>query len=299
MKLIENYMAKKLKAEQEATDRYMAKRDAEVAFPADVEEIKNLRYGTGPRAVMDIYRPRNMEGTLPVLIDFHGGGLLLCQKEFNRYFCAEMARHGFVVFNVEYPLAPEHKVFEILSEAFRALHLIGTIAPNYGGDLRRTALTGDSAGGWLALYTTAAWRNPAIADSLGLKAGDFDISALALTSCMTYTDGLNPKYLMLRSSYFGKEYRRHPFMKYIDPRCKGVTEALPPTFLLTGAGDYLREDTLSYAKALEEQNIVHKLADYEGDPKKLIHVFNVIDPYSDWGAKGNREMAEYLHNVMQ
>ena len=42
MKLIENFMAKKLKAEQEATDRYMAKRDAEVAFPADVEEVLSV-----------------------------------------------------------------------------------------------------------------------------------------------------------------------------------------------------------------------------------------------------------------
>lgn len=294
MKLIENYMAKKLKAEDEATKRYMARRDATVTFPEDVEETKNIRYGTGDRAIMDIYRPKNMEGSLPVLIDFHGGGLLLCEKEFNRYFCAEMSRLGFVVFNVEYPLAPDHKVFEILGEAFKALKTIGTLAPNYGGDLARVALTGDSAGGWLALYTTAAWRNPMIAESLGLTAGSFDIGALALTSCMAYTTGLHPKYLMLRSSYFGKAYRRHPFMQYTDPRCKAVTEALPPTFLLTGSGDYLREDTLSYAKALEEQNIPHKLADYEGDPKKLVHVFNVIDPYSDWGSKGNRDMAEYL-----
>jgi len=294
MKLIENYMAKKLKAEDEATKRYMAKRDATVTFPEDVEETKNLRYGTGDRAIMDVYRPKQMEGSLPILIDFHGGGLLLCEKEFNRYFCAEMARLGFVVFNVEYPLAPDHKVFEILAEAFKALKTIEAMAENYGGDLDRVALTGDSAGGWLALYTTAAWRNSAIADSLGLTAGGFEIGALALTSCMAYTTGMNPKYLMLRSSYFGSEYRRHPFMQYTDPRCKAVTEALPPTFLLTGSGDYLRADTLSYAKALEEQNIPHKLADYDGDPKKLVHVFNVIDPYSDWGSKGNRDMADYL-----
>lgn len=292
-------MAKKLKAEAEATNRYMAKRDAEVTFPADVEEHKNLRYGTGPRAVMDLYRPKGMTEALPVLIDFHGGGLLLCEKEFNRYYCAEMARLGFVVFNVEYPLAPEHKVFDILAEAFKALKTIGTMAENYGGDLRRVALTGDSAGGWLALYTTAAWRNPVIAESMDLTAGSFDIGALGLISCMAYTTGMNPKYLMLRSSYFGKEARSHPFMKYIDPRCKEVTEALPPTFLLTGSGDYLREDTLSYAKALEEQGITHKLADYDGDPKKLIHVFNVIDPYSDWGKKGNQEMAAYLQTYLK
>lgn len=299
MKIFEKMMAKKLREEEEATRRFMAKRDAEVPFPEDVEEYRDIRYGTGPRARMDVYRQKGVEGTLPVLVDFHGGGLMLCDKEFNRYYCAEMARRGFVVFNVEYPLAPGAKVFEILAEAFKALKTIGMLAANYGGDIGRTALTGDSAGGWLALYTAAAWRNPEIAKSLGLTAGDFEIKALGLICCMVDTTGRQLKYLMLRSSYFGNKARRHPFMAYIDPRCKAVAEAIPPTFLLTGSGDFLREENRDFAKVLEERNIVFKLADYEGDLKKLAHVFNVVDPYGDWGKKANDELAAYIHNHLK
>lgn len=81
-------------------------------FPDDVIEIRNVRYGTDnlPEHRMDVYRPADTQRIYPVIINVHGGGLVMGSKEFNRFFCAEMCKLGYVVFSIEYRLIPEVQV---------------------------------------------------------------------------------------------------------------------------------------------------------------------------------------------
>lgn len=45
---------------------------------------------------LDRYRPKGKEAQiLPVIINVHGGGLLLGNKEFNKYFCALLSKKDF------------------------------------------------------------------------------------------------------------------------------------------------------------------------------------------------------------
>ena len=65
-------------------------REKRLVFPKDVSEIKNIPYlDDGDKAHrLDIYRPKKAgDKKLPVIINVHGGGLILGSKEFNRYFC--------------------------------------------------------------------------------------------------------------------------------------------------------------------------------------------------------------------
>lgn len=57
---------------------------------------------------LDIYRPAGRDNdVLPVMINIHGGGLLLGSKEFNRCFCANIAALGYIVYSIEYRLIPD------------------------------------------------------------------------------------------------------------------------------------------------------------------------------------------------
>lgn len=78
-KMIAQQTAKK----EKLLDNFLKKHEAEYPFPEDVELICDIDYmGDGkPCHFMDIYRPRNYEGKLPVMFNLHGGGFLFGKKK--------------------------------------------------------------------------------------------------------------------------------------------------------------------------------------------------------------------------
>jgi acetyl esterase/lipase len=88
----------------------------------------------------------------PGLIWFHGGGLILGSRkslpaeQASRYLSA-----GFTVIPVDYRLAPEVKIPDILEDIVDAYRWIRSQGEKIGVDAERIALVGHSAGGYLAL----------------------------------------------------------------------------------------------------------------------------------------------------
>lgn len=51
------------------------KRDAGLKTPEDVIRYDDIEYGKDRKwQILDVYRPKGMEGKLPVIISVHGGG---------------------------------------------------------------------------------------------------------------------------------------------------------------------------------------------------------------------------------
>ena len=79
--------------------------------------------GKGHR--LDVYRPESMEEkVLPIVINVHGGGLLLGNKEFNRCFCALLCKKSFLVYSIEYQLVPDCKIFDQFRDVFTAMDFV-------------------------------------------------------------------------------------------------------------------------------------------------------------------------------
>src|SRR5262249_18300551 len=68
-----------------------------------------------------------------------------------RGFCLPYLEHGFVVANVEYRLAAAATAPAAVTDVLDATHWFYDNASKYGVDLKRIAVTGESAGGHLAL----------------------------------------------------------------------------------------------------------------------------------------------------
>ena len=184
-----------------------------------VVEHRNIPYlaDTDPAHTLDVFFPADQGGTLPVVINVHGGGLVMGNKEFNRYFCANLCKQGFLVFSIEYRLAPEVTVFRQLDDVAASVDYVDLVCGQYGGRAGEVFMVGDSAGAFLILYTAAIQRNRKLANVMSVMPAKLPIEKIALISGMFYTTKPDSIGLFLSESLYGKDYRKKPFYPYLDP----------------------------------------------------------------------------------
>ena len=276
-------------------DRWMEKRTREVRLPESVSCLEDIPYrDTGKDChKLDIYRPEKTEGTLPVILNLHGGGLVLCNRKVNRPFCAELARRGFLVFSVDYPLVPQAKVPEILSDVARAMDFVRDSIGEYGGDPERVYLVGDSAGAFLSVYELAAQKNGSLAQALGLIPGKLEVKAAAFISGMFYTAKMDSVGAFLRKDFYGKDWKSNPFRAFADPAVPEVAGAMPPCFLVTAKLDNLRPYTLAFCKGLKGAKAEYILRDLPLKPG-LDHDFVIVKPEMPEAQTIMDEMCDFL-----
>jgi acetyl esterase/lipase len=127
---------------------------AQPSVPDWVSIEPNVAYSTHPRTVLDVYQSRRTAPSVrrPAVIVIHGGGWVGGKKEnmFNRH-CLPYLEKGFVVFNVEYRLASAALAPAAVEDVLLAAKWVRANASRYHVDRRRIVVTGDSAGGHLAL----------------------------------------------------------------------------------------------------------------------------------------------------
>jgi acetyl esterase/lipase len=107
----------------------------------------------GQQLPLDIYRPKQGSRPAPIFIYVHGGGWggqTLKQREADYRWFAE---RGYLVISLEYSLSAEKRHTWNIAEPQLgcALAWVNANAANYGGDVTRLALWGESAGGNLVL----------------------------------------------------------------------------------------------------------------------------------------------------
>lgn len=276
-------------------DNWMERRKNEIEFPADVEEFTNIPYiDSGKRCyMMDIYRPKNAPAPLPVIVDFHGGGMVLCTKDVNRPFCAELAKRGFLVFCVDYPLVPDTDIPGIIADVSRGMDFADTLIEQYGGDRNRIYQVGDSAGAFLSIFAVAAQKNPAIAEAGGFTASHLPVKALGLISGMYYTTLSDSTGMFLRKDFYGKNWRNHPMNRLFDPSVPELAGNLPPCFLVTSGADNLRQYTLKFHKGLTAAGTPCQLLDFPMN-KDLPHDFVVTKPEKEEAQHAIDRIAAFL-----
>lgn len=130
-------------------EKSCVERDKKYHFPQGVIFETDIAYAKDKNKAhrLDRYRPKGKETQiLPVIINVRGGGLLLGNKEFNKYFCALLSKKGFLVYSTEYRLIPDCTFFDQLRDIFLAMDFVKEHAAADGGDLRISILSGTVAG---------------------------------------------------------------------------------------------------------------------------------------------------------
>lgn len=294
--MLEKMIRAQTAVQERQLQEWMDRRSREFPFPADIHLVENLAYMNDgqPCHRMDLFLPqRTVKEELPILINLHGGGFLLGRKEVNRLFCADLCRRGFLTACLEYPLAPETDLFRILRDLSRGMEAAVSRLTREGGDPNRVFLCGDSAGAWLCVYLAAMQHSAALAGAADVRPAAPEIRAVGLISGMFYTCLPDKIGLFLPSSIYGKGWKKHPFRPYMNPEHSEVAGRLPPAFLVTAEGDFLRHYTRRYAQALQKSGTESVLLDFQTD-KSLPHAFAAMLPERPASRQANDEMTAFF-----
>ena len=257
-----------------------AERDKTQSMTAGVTIEHNVPYmADGIEAHrMDIYRPDGSENTvLPVIINIHGGGLIIGNKEFNRFFCAKLCALGYLVFSIEYRLIPDCMVFDQFSDVCNAFNYIQAHLCEYNGDADHIYGVADSGGAYLLTYTAAMNKCHTLAKAAHVKPHNISFRALGLISGMFYTTRFDKIGMFLPAYLYGKNYKKQSFAKYVNPENPELVTSLPPCYLVTSRYDNLRKYTLDFVEALGRYGIVYELSEYMKG-RHLTHAFSVFRP---------------------
>ena len=244
-----NIMEKQFYKQRSDFDKSCIERDKKLTMPEGVEYTENIAYTNdgNPSHQLDIYRPKDREGeVLPVIINVHGGGLIIGNKGFNKYFCSLLCKKGFLVYSIEYRLIPDCMIYDQFKDVFMGMDYIKGRIKSDGGDESHVYMVGDSGGACLIMYTNAIQNNYEMARAAGVKPSDLHINAIGLISGMFYTTKFDKIGMFLPKYLYGKNYKKSAFGKYVNPENKELIESLAPVWLVTSHNDYLRKYKLNF-----------------------------------------------------
>jgi acetyl esterase/lipase len=119
----------------------------------EYQVIANVTYLTasGYESKLDVYKRRDVTTPQPTLIFYHGGGWILGTKEASFMSIMPWLEMGWNVVNVEYRMARVALAPAAVEDSTCALRFVVEKAKDYGIDTNKIVLSGESAGGHLAL----------------------------------------------------------------------------------------------------------------------------------------------------
>lgn len=286
-------------------DKSDKKRMATQTPPENVVKVKDVEYldDGNPYHKFDVFYP---EGTipkegLPVIIDIHGGGWMYASKDLNEYYCMELANKGYCVFSISYRLVPDVTVYEQIKDCTDALAYINSNMKNYPANKKTVMLTGDSAGGQLALYSTILNNNPDAREIFGTVDTKLNIKCLLLTSPVTYAKS-GGWFSIYTKKMWGKDYKAKAAYNYMDlDEIMELANNMPPTYFITSSGDTLAHDqTVNAYNYFADKGYECEIEDFTDlkDGKKLPHVFSVLDPFDEYGQKAINNALDYYQKSL-
>ncbi len=236
----------------------------------------------------------------PALLHFHGGGFVMgsCQNGFSRM--QQLALDlGCVVVSVDYGLAPEMRIDEVVKQSYAALVWTHQHSETLGINNTRIGLLGFSAGGGHAalLAQYAAHRN-----EYAVKCQALIYPMLDDRTGSTFLPE-PPKGMYLwtaeQNQYgwqaaLGRTPGKDSSKPFTVPARQSLSADLPATYIAVGDLDLFYDENLRYANALQALGIPVILNEVPG----AFHAFESIAPETKLANMFNQEMVNALKKIL-
>ena len=201
------------------------------------------------------YHPNSAENFSPLVLFLHGGGWSLAGlDEYDGLLKALTAQSGANFISLDYHLAPENPFPAALNDSQAALDFILANAADFRGLSTKVAVMGDSAGGNLAAVLAQSSENSGKIQAQFLLYPMLDVFSPHATypSRMLFGDGdyfLTRDALDVSVENYGltKDQCQDP---RVSPLFHTEMADFPPTYIIVGNCDPLRDEARAYAERL-------------------------------------------------
>ena len=217
-----------------------------------VDVIADLAYGTVPRQMLDIYRPKATMQPLPVVLFFYGGSWKNGRRADYAFVGHSLAQQGFLCAVADYRVYPEVTFPGFVEDGASAIAWLADNAQAHGGEAGRINLMGHSAGAHIAAM-------------LALDARYLDATEKGLDVLGRWV-GLAGPY-----AFYPSEVRsvRDIFAQLPEDRARPITFAgpgAPPALLLHGTADrtVYPWNSVHLSNTLQEHNVTAAVKIYDG-----------------------------------
>lgn len=235
--------------------------------------------------LLDVYVPRKAIMPMPVVLYVHGGGFRILSKETHWVFGLSFARQGYLVFQINYRLAPKHPFPKPLEDVCAAYAWVVANAKRFGGDPSRIVVAGESAGANLITSLTLAatmerpepYAREVFALGVVPKAVWPACGILQVTDPERFWRGRDMKpivkdrILAVCHGYVHGDGGDADALALADPivTLEGGAEPvrpLPPFFLSAGTADPIADDTRRLEAALQRRGVPFEARYDQGEP---------------------------------
>lgn len=236
------------------------------AMPEMASVTETLVPGGDGDVPVRIYRPTTDAGG-PVLVYFHGGGLVMGSNHSFEPLARELASASVAtVVAVEYRLAPEAPPPAQFDDAYAATEWVSRNAGTLGVDTNRLVVIGDSAGGALAAAVALAARDrhgPPICAQVLLYPGlDRDMTVASIAALpdapLLARDDIDYMHALTDGDAGA------PTDPYLVPAYATDLSGLPPAIVVTGGCDPIRDWGERYADRLRDADVQTTVTRYPG-----------------------------------
>ena len=259
-------------------------------------EDRNIPGPAGaPDVPIRIYSPANRTGSVPGLLYIHGGGFTLGNLDSEHAHCLHIVEEvGCVVVSVDYRLAPEHTFPAAPEDCYAALKWLAAHTEELGIDPARIGVRGGSAGGGLCAAVALMARDRKevkLIFQMPLYGCLDDRHITPSSHQMAAKDMMwgRPASLLGWQAYLGADHHGD-VSPYAAPARAEDLSGLPPTFMMVGELDLMRDENIAYATRLLQAGVPTELHVYPG----AFHGFEGLVANADISIRAINEYTEAL-----
>lgn len=268
----------------------------EPAYADSLRKRIDVQYVSGgtPAQVVDIYYAAGDVRKDAVLIDIHGGFYVAGKRQNNRAFASVFLKEGYDVVLLEYRVNDgKTDVSDELGDCAAALDYLATHAAELGLNKDRMFLTGDSAGGHLALYMAEGTEDA----SLPIRPKVFKTRGVML-SCPAYdfasfahAGGFAKSAL---EWFIGPRYKDERWLESVSPRTY-IGSYSGPLFVSTCTYDFIRDQALLIKSDCDSRGRGIEFVDIKSNDRRVSHVHNVTNQDLPESQEVNGMMVDFMN----
>jgi len=237
-------------------EELLMKSEGQVTIPADLEVYnKEIPTSYNTSLGLRIYKPKEVDRPLPIVLFFHGGAFIFGSPEQYDFQLFDLVREvQIIVVSVDYRLAPEHPFPAALEDSLSALQYVYKQAETLGGNKQNISVMGSSAGGTIALSLLHLNKDSdkiPITKTFILYPPTSD--KLNTLSMQTYANA--PMQSKHSATYMWKHYLsgdKTKWREYAIPNKMKEYSNLPPMTFILAECDPLIDEAKEYVKLVQQ-----------------------------------------------